>query len=117
VASLSRVGRCDQSVAGEERHRTLFCRATTNCQPRYCQVARGPPGTSSALGVTVGRLYRSMGVELQRRQRELTPGERIVTVHGRGKEGGQMVASGRHADLVAAAGPYAQLIAAQKHHV
>jgi len=29
---------------------------------------------------------------------------------------GQVVASGRHADLVAAAGPYAQLIAAQRRH-
>jgi ABC-type multidrug transport system fused ATPase/permease subunit len=29
---------------------------------------------------------------------------------------GQVVASGRHADLVAADGPYAQLIAAQRRH-
>jgi hypothetical protein len=28
----------------------------------------------------------------------------------------QVVASGRHADLVAAAGPYAQLIATQRRH-
>jgi hypothetical protein len=30
--------------------------------------------------------------------------------------GGQVVAGGRHADLVAADGPYVQLIAAQRHH-
>jgi ABC-type multidrug transport system fused ATPase/permease subunit len=29
---------------------------------------------------------------------------------------GRVVASGRHADLVAADGPYAQLIAAQRRH-
>jgi ABC-type multidrug transport system fused ATPase/permease subunit len=31
-------------------------------------------------------------------------------------EGGRVVASGGHADLVAADGPYAQLIAAQRRH-
>jgi ATP-binding cassette, subfamily B, bacterial len=30
---------------------------------------------------------------------------------------GQVVSSGRHTDLVAAAGPHAQLIAAQRRHV
>ena len=31
-------------------------------------------------------------------------------------EQGQVVANGRHADLVAADGPYAQLIAVQRRH-
>jgi ABC-type multidrug transport system fused ATPase/permease subunit len=38
--------------------------------------------------------------------------DRIVVL-----EDGRVVESGRHADLVSAAGPYAQLIAAQRRHV
>jgi hypothetical protein len=58
----------------------------------------------------------------RRRDRDGGPGGQHPYVHRRADrvvmlDRGQVVASGCHADLVAAIGPYAQFIATQRRHV
>jgi ABC-type multidrug transport system fused ATPase/permease subunit len=61
--------------------------------------------------MTAGRSWIRTTMVGAHRLSTVADADRLVVL-----EGGRVVASGHHADLVAAGGPYIQLIAAQRRH-
>jgi ATP-binding cassette subfamily B protein len=110
------VGERGAKLSGGQRQRLALARAFLKDAPLLVL-----DEATSNLDSENERLIKAAVARLMTGRTTLVIAHRLSTILSADRvvmiDHGQVVASGRHADLVAADGPYAQLIAAQRRHV
>jgi ATP-binding cassette, subfamily C, bacterial CydC len=110
------VGERGTKLSGGQRQRLALARAFLKNAPLLVL-----DEATSNLDSENERLIKAAVTRLMAGRTTLVIAHRLSTIISADRvvmiDRGQVVASGRHADLVAVAGPYAQLIAAQRHRV
>ena len=109
------VGERGAKLSGGQRQRLALARAFLKNAPILVL-----DEATSNLDSENERLIKAAVARLMTGRTTLVIAHRLSTILSADRvimiDQGQVVASGRHADLVAADGPYAQLIAAQRRH-